>query len=98
MPYVSQVLDVLAAAGVDGDDETYEWLANAAVRSVEFVTVRLPTLGCCCCCGCCAVVRTNSELEYATSSDFSAAVYDGERCRVFFSRAAGLLLSSSGAR
>ncbi|CAN0325406.1 unnamed protein product [Ectocarpus sp. 12 AP-2014] len=27
----------MAAAGVDGDDETYEWLANAAVRGVDFV-------------------------------------------------------------
>lgn len=35
-----QVLDVMAAGGVDGDDETYEWLANAAVRGVDFVTVR----------------------------------------------------------
>lgn len=35
----------MAAAGVDGNDETYEWLANAAVRSVEFVTVRL-RVGC----------------------------------------------------
>lgn len=34
-----QVLDVMAAGGVDGDDETYEWLANAAVRGVDFVTV-----------------------------------------------------------
>lgn len=31
---------MMAAAGVDGNDETYEWLANAAVRSVDFVTVR----------------------------------------------------------
>lgn len=37
----TQVLDVMAAAGVDGDDETYEWLANAAVRGVDFVTVSL---------------------------------------------------------
>lgn len=29
----------MAAGGVDGDDETYEWLANAAVRGVDFVTV-----------------------------------------------------------
>eukprot|EP00752_Nemacystus_decipiens_P004542 g4146.t1 len=35
---VFKVLDVMAAGAVDGDDETYEWLANAAVRSVEFVT------------------------------------------------------------
>ncbi|CAM9612596.1 unnamed protein product [Scytosiphon promiscuus] len=35
---VFKVLDVMAAAGVDGDDETYEWLANAAVRGVDFVT------------------------------------------------------------
>lgn len=35
-----QVLDAMAAAGVEGDDETYEWLANAAVRGVDFVTVR----------------------------------------------------------
>ncbi|CAM9284812.1 unnamed protein product [Ectocarpus sp. 12 AP-2014] len=34
---VFKVLDVMAAAGVDGDDETYEWLANAAVRGVDFV-------------------------------------------------------------
>ncbi|CAN0264014.1 unnamed protein product, partial [Ectocarpus sp. 13 AM-2016] len=34
---VFKVLDVMAAAGVDGDDETYEWLANAAVREVDFV-------------------------------------------------------------
>lgn len=32
----------MAAAGVDGDDETYEWLANAAVRGVDFVTVSAP--------------------------------------------------------
>lgn len=31
----------MAAGGVDGDDETYEWLANAAVRGVEFVTVSI---------------------------------------------------------
>lgn len=36
-----KVLDAMAAAGVDGNDETYEWLANAAVRGVDFVTVRL---------------------------------------------------------
>lgn len=41
---------MMAAAGVDGDDETYEWLANAAVRSVEFVTVRLRGLRLSCCC------------------------------------------------
>ncbi|CAN0364716.1 unnamed protein product [Ascophyllum nodosum] len=35
---VFKVLDAMAAGGVDGDDETYEWLANAAVRGVEFVT------------------------------------------------------------
>eukprot|EP00903_Cladosiphon_okamuranus_P009791 g9308.t1 len=35
---VFKVLDIMASAGADGDDETYEWLANAAVRSVEFVT------------------------------------------------------------
>ncbi|CAN0076461.1 unnamed protein product [Ectocarpus fasciculatus] len=34
---VFKVLDVMAAAGVDGDDETYEWLANAAVRGVDFI-------------------------------------------------------------
>lgn len=40
MPDCWQVLDTMAAGGVDGDDETYEWIANAAVKDVEFVTVR----------------------------------------------------------
>ncbi|CAN0445284.1 unnamed protein product [Discosporangium mesarthrocarpum] len=28
----------MAAGGAEGDEETYEWLSNAAVRSVDFVT------------------------------------------------------------
>lgn len=40
------MLDAMAAARVDGDDETYEWLANAAVRDVEFVTVRHAIIAC----------------------------------------------------